>query len=167
MIIYYKVLQKELGIRMYKPFFENFEVTETNFIKKARVLLLDKIRKNIPEPYATYIIARVKRVHEINHMNLSVLGSVYDDRCRKIKYLIGNCDFEDKSLAIAHGETVFGENFMDDNKSKFNRRILYYFREKDEITEKEYNELKQEYNELIKINHFKIEKENKPSTPKR
>lgn len=158
MIMYYKILDKSLTVKFYKPFFENSKVTEQIFMKKGELIEIDKIRQKIPEPYASDIIVKMRRLQEINNMKLSVMGATYDEENRKIIYLIGNCSFDDRKQAIIHGENLYGSEFVNDNISRFNGRRLYYLKNTDQISEREYKELKEEHKDLLKINIIKLNK---------
>lgn len=166
MIIYYQILNDGRNVRFFKPLFGNNPITKETFDKKSIVLTKEKIQQKIPYQYSRNVIAYMRRVQEINGMKLSQLGVKYDALNNQKKYVVGNCEFEDKKSALFHGQNIYGIRFMSEHLNIFDENKIYYYSDTTKITEQEYKNIKQEYKNLLKINVIKIKKEKKPNLPK-
>lgn len=167
MLIYYKLLKDGSRVRIFRTLMENEKITAKQFFKKAIVADARKIEKKLPNKCANVILSQMRRINVLNNMKINQFGGIFDNQIGRHVYFVGNCVFNDLEDAMIHGQNIYGISFMQYNKDKLEDGKWHYFREGYEISEKEYYSLVKEYEELLELKCFKLEKENKPKLSKR
>ena len=164
MPLFFKIAEDGRSIYVTRTIFAN-KIKDGEFEEKSKKISIEKFLSKMPKSMVGKIEENIKKVQKIYDLKLSVLGSYSISnpvtRTSAYIYFVGDKRFvqeygeeakrNEEFDAISYGYKFYGKEFMEKNKDKLNKGGTHYFTGDKEISQKEYDSLKEQFDKLTTI----------------